>query len=716
MKPTPNAPSPQAAPKDRRLLFGLLAIACFAALAFVFAKSRKSAPELNYFEARRGDFLISVVEGGTIEAVNEVIVRSDFEGTARIIFIVKEGTYVKKGEVVVELDSAQAQDQVNQQQITFEKNQFAVTQAEQQLNIQKSVVDGEELAADLKLKFAQIDLDKFLKGDREQSRRNAEIEITNVVENLKIAEDRLDWTRKLFDKGWETKTKLDQDELSVSQLRLKKEQAMKAQWMLIEFDEKKKQKTLEAAVQEASENLERVKLQGERRLAQYQADVETQRSTLELSAKKLERDRKQLDACKIKAPQDGLVVYAGGGGGGMRFSSESMVEEGAVVRNRQELIKLPDTSEMKLEIKIHEAHINSIHQGQQAFIVLDSMPDKRFEGVVNRVGLVPDTQSRWGNPNLKLYATQILITEKITNVKPGVSARAEIVITNLTDVITVPIQAVTTRKGKQVVFLPGDPPQATPVTVGMYNTKFIEIASGLKPGDRVLLSPPFDNQEKDLGGSILSKGEALPPRSTNSLPSKARDAASARPPGQMPGAGMPSGAPEGANALAPMGRGMGQMPEGAAPNAQAAGGPGGAGPGRQGGGRGIPEELIKQYDKDGDGKLDDTEREAMRAAMRERFGGQGGQGGPRMSREEMMKQYDKNGDGELDETEREAMISAMRAQGGGRQGRGDRQGGQGGPGDSGGGRGDAPQQRGPQDGSRPAARPETNAPANPPTR
>lgn len=508
--------------KDRPLLAALLGLALFGAFALIISTSRKTQPTLSFYDARRSDFLISVVEGGTVEAVNEVIVRSEFEGTARIIFIVKEGSYVKKGDTVVELDSAQAQDQVNQQQITFEKNQFAVTQAEQQLTIQKSVVDGEVQAAELKLKFAQIDLDKYLKGERDQLRRNADIEITNVVENLKIAEDRLDWTRKLFEKGWETKTKLDQDELSVSQLRLKKEQAEKTLWMLKEFDEKKKLQTLEAAVQEASENLERVKLQGERRLAQYQADVETQKSTLELSAKKLERDRKQLESCKIKAPQDGLVVYAGGGGG-MRFSSESMIEEGAVVRNRQELIKLPDTSEMKLEIKIHEAHINSIHQGQQAFVVLDSMPDKRFEGVVNRVGLVPDTQSRWGNPNLKLYATQVLITDKLPNVKPGVSARAEIVITNLADVITIPIQAVTTRKGRQVVFLPGDPPQPTPVTVGMYNTKFIQITEGLKPGERVLLSPPFDSQEKDLGGAILAKGETPPPRSTNAAPRTSRE-------------------------------------------------------------------------------------------------------------------------------------------------------------------------------------------------
>src|SRR5687767_15617308 len=80
----------------------------------IWPKSRGNAVQ-EFHTVKRGDFMISIVEGGTLEAVNEVIVRSDVEGTARIIKMVPEGTYVKKGDLLVELDSSQAQDQVNQQ-------------------------------------------------------------------------------------------------------------------------------------------------------------------------------------------------------------------------------------------------------------------------------------------------------------------------------------------------------------------------------------------------------------------------------------------------------------------------------------------------------------------------------------------------------------------------------------------------------------------------
>jgi HlyD family secretion protein len=93
---------------------------------------------------------VSVVEGGTLQAVNEISIRNDVEGTSRIIYIVPEGSYVEKGDLLVELDSMQAQDAVNQQQINFEKAQFALIQAENQLAIQRSQVESEVRAAELK--------------------------------------------------------------------------------------------------------------------------------------------------------------------------------------------------------------------------------------------------------------------------------------------------------------------------------------------------------------------------------------------------------------------------------------------------------------------------------------------------------------------------------------------------------------------------------------
>lgn len=602
------------------VIFGAVAALAVAAVVFLFVlPARGPSLAASSFEVRRGDFLISIVEGGTIEAVNEEVIRSDVEGTARIIFIVPEGSTVKKGDLLVELDSSSSVDAVNQQQINVEKAQLAVIQAEQTLEIQKSTVASEVDAAKLKVEFAQSDLDKYAKGEALQLRRNAEIEITNVLETLSINLERLEWTETLYKQRFETKANLDKDRLAVSQAKLKLEQAEKALWMLMTFDEPKKRRELEALHKEALDNLDRVKLQGKSKLAQYEADVQTQKKTLDLNMAKLERDKKQLAATKIYAPQDGLVVYGtggGGGGGDRRFSSESMIEEGAVIRNRQEIIKLPDVSHMKLTVRIHESHINQIRPTQPAFVVLDSMPDRRFRGVVGKVAPLPDSSSRWGNPNLKVYITEIRITDDMPDVKPGVSARAEVVITNLSSVLTIPIQSVTTRKGQQVVFLAGASPRPVPVQVGMYNNKFIEITSGLEEGDRVLLAPPFDTEGKDLGGALIAKGGALPQVDSNEV---RRTLAPDNGNGERPRGGEGRLRGEGGRGFgqASGGSGLDATPDGAGGGERRRGFGSGGGPGGPGGGN-FPsrEEMMKQFDKNGDGQLDEEERAAMRA----RFG------------------------------------------------------------------------------------------------
>ena len=557
-----------------------------------------------YFEVRRADLPVSIVEGGTLAAVDEVSIRNEVEGTARIINIVKEGSYVKKGDLLVELDSSQAEDQVNQQQINLEKAQFALIQAEAQLKIQESATNSDIRAADLKVKFAELDLDKFLRGQSFVDLAEATNNVVKTQASLEVALTSYQHSTNLWARGYETQRTVDSDHLTVMNNEFQLLIASNKVWLLQQFDLPKQRELLESNVREAKLELERVIAQSERKIAQYTADLLTQSNTLALNQKKLVRDRKNLAATKILAPQDGLVVYSVAEG---RFSSESLVEEGAVVRNRQELIKLPDISRLKVNVKVHESQINLVRPGLPALVVLDSMPDTPFRGVVEKVAPLPDTQMRFGNPNLKVYNTEVHITDRLPGVKPGVSARAEIIVTNVANALPVPIHAVTTLKGRPVVYVVNGPKtKAQPVEVGLFNTKFIEITSGVKEGDRLLLSPPFDTQEKDLGGS-LAGDEKAKTLLTNAPAARAssRQASGLAGPGAE-ARGLERGPPD---LLADTG-GRGERPDG------------GGGPRRREGFN--PEAMLKQFDKNGDGQLDETEREAMQTAMRERFGGQGG--------------------------------------------------------------------------------------------
>ena len=102
----------------------------------------------------------------------------------------------------------------------------------------------------------------------------------------------------------------------------------------------------------------------------------------------------------------------------------------------------------------------------------------------------------------------------------------------------------------------------------------------------------------------------------------------------------------------------------------------GARPQGKGNGSQIPAEVLKRFDKDGDGKLNDTERAAAKKAMGERGGrpgqpggdgkpgGVGKPGGDGKMKDEILKRFDKDGDGKLNEAEREAAKKAREERGG----------------------------------------------------
>ena len=541
------------------------------------------------FEVIRGDFLVSVTAGGTLEAVNQEVIRNEVDGTSRVIYIIPEGEVVKSGDLLVELDSAEAVEKVNQQKLSFESAVQTFEAAKANLEIEQSRVQSLIDTAILNTNFAYIDYRKFREGDRLQQLRNAEILIQQAEESLKLNQNQLYWSQRLFDQGFEAKTNLERDQMAVTNGLLSLEKAKTEFKMLELYDLPKLEETYVSTLIEASNELTRVVLQATNTLNKAIADLTTQSNTLRLNEERLQREEEQLEKSKIFAPKGGMVVYAKTR---KRFSSESMIEEGAQVRKRQELITLPDTSQMKVDIKIHESQISKVKKGQTTFIVLDQQPDQRYKGIVSKVAPLPDSASFFSDPNLKEYATEILVTDTLPDLKPGVSARAEIVITNIPNTLKVPIQSVTTVEGKQVVFkqtMGGA--NAMPVKVGLFNTKFIEVLDGVDAGDAILLAPPLQMEEINLAGEVFGDDEAMTE-----------------------------------DQLKPDAKALEKIEQSnrSRTNASQSGSERGSG---QGGYGGFDRDaMMKRLDTDGDGKISDAEREAARKQFQRMQGG--GQGRP----------------------------------------------------------------------------------------
>ncbi|MBE3144161.1 MAG: hypothetical protein IMZ61_09595, partial [Planctomycetes bacterium] len=142
-----------------------------AALIMTLAASKTSTPAqsktLSTFVARRDNIIVTVTESGSIKAKKSIDLKSEVEGRATIINIVPEGSYVtpedvNNGKILVELDSGDLKEQLTQRQIDFTGAEASYAQAKESYDIQVKQNESDISAAELKVKFALMDFQKYL--------------------------------------------------------------------------------------------------------------------------------------------------------------------------------------------------------------------------------------------------------------------------------------------------------------------------------------------------------------------------------------------------------------------------------------------------------------------------------------------------------------------------------------------------------------------------
>jgi HlyD family secretion protein len=143
----------------------------------------------------------------------------------------------------------------------------------------------------------------------------------------------------------------------------------------------------------------------------------------------------------------------------------------------------------------------------KARITVDAFPEETLTGEITKVGVLPDSQNRWMSPDIKVYLTTITIDGSHDWVKPGMTAKVEIMVNKLEDVVYIPLQAVSPDNGKQVCYVAGGfKPERREVEVGEFTDEFIHVKSGVKEGERVLLRLP-DGVEVNRNGKEAKPSE-----------------------------------------------------------------------------------------------------------------------------------------------------------------------------------------------------------------
>lgn len=532
-----------------RLLISFVVIVIAILLIFIlFVGKRGRASDAGGDQtvtARKSDLMVTVTESGSIRAKDSIQYKCRVERrrggeSVTILSIVPPGTYVTQEDVdnemvLVELDSSSLKDLLQEEGMELAGDKENYTAAKEAYDIQVIQNESDVAAARLRVRFALMDLEKYLgkelaeqltnnivaaedlskhvvpylvkiKNDPNvldgssagQELKKLRDEIVLAEGNLKTAEDTLAGTEKLHKAEYVSNLELERDRLNVTSSEFSYQNAKVNLDLYLKYDFLKNAEQFLSDYIEAGRELERTFAECRSRLAQAQASLSNAEERFKSQTNYVNELQQQIEYCTIRAIAPGLVIYGEGGsgdayrayrgGGGM----SGIIAEGETVYEGQTIISMPDTAAMVAEVSVHETEVDKVRLGQPCQIVMDAFPDRILQGEVLEVAPLPDQQRGWMNPDLKVYKTLVSIDGTHDFLRTRMSCKVEILVRRLKNILLLPIQVVANRGGRKVCYVStSSGPEERLVKTGAFTDTQVQIIEGLKEGDEVLLNPPM---------------------------------------------------------------------------------------------------------------------------------------------------------------------------------------------------------------------------------
>ena len=426
------------------------------------------------YKVSRGDLNVTVTENGMLESSNNEEIKCMVKGGSTVLWVIETGTIVEAGEELVRMDTSLIEDNITQQQITYER---AV---------------ANEIIAQSEVDVARTNIEEYLNGTYLEERNTIEKLIFDSEEMVKKRQLAFESSLRLASKGMFGSLQMESEQYAVDSAR-KDLELQKSK--LETLDRYKKKKTLQ---------------QLQSALDAAEARLAAEKASLKLAKDRLDRDKEQLTNCVITAPAEGMVIFPSAA----EWKETPDIEEGARVREQQTLLMIPDTSKMQVKVGVHESKVSRLRVGMTAKVALQ---DLELTGKVNEIAEVT-RPAGWWTGNMVKYDTLIRLDPQ-PGLKPGMSAIVDIVLASYSDVLKVPVAAVVESADGYLCWIRKDGQiERKLVKLGDTNDEYIVVEAGLAEGDEVVLNPLSHLKQAEREALKPSNASGADRSSTESAP------------------------------------------------------------------------------------------------------------------------------------------------------------------------------------------------------
>lgn len=454
------------------------------------SSASRSSDNAEWYQVDKRSFDLIVIASGELVAKNQVEIKSQVEGTTQIVEIVPEGTSVKAGDRLAKLADEKIKERIEQVSLDLVGARSNAIAAQQALAIMESQAQSKRSDAQLSLDMATLDLEKWIKGTDVQQRRDLDLALEKAQRTLVRDNRDLELSRELYKEKFISLSELEDGEIKALESKNALETARQNASVYEQYTRPMEERRMRSAVDQTRASLERTIRENESELEKLRADLQSKQRTLKIREDTLANQEQQLAATDIKAPSDGVVVYASSVG--PRWRRNEPVAQGANIRFNESIILLPDTRQMVAALKVHEALLSSVQIDQKVSVSIDARPSQPIEGKVSTIAVTAE-DGGWMNPDLREYIVRVdMEAGADETLKPGMRCSGRILIGQVKDAMAVPVQAVVREGQKTFVYAPASSGkvQRQSVKIGRASETFVEILEGLNSGDRVLLRKP----------------------------------------------------------------------------------------------------------------------------------------------------------------------------------------------------------------------------------
>jgi HlyD family secretion protein len=399
---------------------------------------------------------------------------------------------VSKGSLLLRLSPVDEQRNVKQAQINLEQSKSDVIKLEQELALSKLTLKTNQGQSNIDLELAKIKV-KDLKNKAETNRKLyilgtqrklALSQIESSKANLKELQDKANRAKQLY----ETNSLLSKNDYE-NILNQAKQAQIDLNESILKLNEQDTNNKLEYdsslnMVLQAQEDVKNAVLRSNQQnnsnlqINIKEQDILSAKSRLEADKISLQAAQQRLSDTEVYAPINGVVTSRTAQVGQIISSGISNVSGGTTV------MTISDLSKIFINASIDESDIGKIKIGQKAYVTVDAFPNERFRGEVKQIASKGNNVS-----NVVTFPVKIEVkSENKKLLRPEMTSNVEITALRKDNILTVSSESVTKNKRKYFVnILNGKEKKEVEVKIGVNDSEYYEVLSGLKEGDKVIL-------------------------------------------------------------------------------------------------------------------------------------------------------------------------------------------------------------------------------------